>query len=62
VAAIRDDGVGGADEAGGSGLRGLAERLAALGGSVTVDSPRGEGTTLEARVPLAHARRGKVER
>jgi signal transduction histidine kinase len=60
VAVISDDGVGGADQAGGSGLRGLAERLGALGGSVTVDSPLGDGTTVEARVPLRRSRRGNV--
>jgi signal transduction histidine kinase len=50
---VRDDGVGGACEAGGSGLRGLADRVAAAGGSLTVTSPRGEGTTLFAELPCA---------
>jgi signal transduction histidine kinase len=53
VAVIADDGVGGAAVAGGSGLRGLADRLGAIGGSLVVDSPRPRGTTLRARVRLA---------
>jgi PAS domain S-box-containing protein len=48
---VADDGVGGADAAGGSGLRGLADRVEALGGTLVVKSPRGEGTTLTARLP-----------
>jgi signal transduction histidine kinase len=47
---VRDDGVGGADP-GGSGLRGLADRVAALGGVLLVDSPPGGGTRLGARLP-----------
>ena len=49
---IGDDGRGGADPANGSGLRGLADRVAALGGSIELDSPEGEGTTLRARLPV----------
>jgi len=52
VAVITDDGVGGAG-AGGFGLRGLADRLRALGGTLDVESPQGRGTTLRARVPFA---------
>ncbi len=48
---IHDDGRGGADPGNGSGLRGLAERLAALGGRLQVDSD-GSGTTVRADVPL----------
>jgi signal transduction histidine kinase len=48
---VTDDGVGGADPAGGSGLRGLADRLAALDGRLDVESPRGEGTTIRAQIP-----------
>jgi signal transduction histidine kinase len=55
VVKIADDGVGGADAASGSGLRGLAERLEVLGGRLQVSSPRGGGTTLRARVPLCAA-------
>ena len=49
---VRDDGVGGADPAAGSGLRGLVDRLGALGGHLHVESPLGMGTTLRAIVPL----------
>jgi signal transduction histidine kinase len=48
---INDDGVGGADAARGSGLRGLADRVAALDGHLTVDSPVGGGTRLTAVIP-----------
>ena len=49
---IADDGVGGANPAGGSGLRGLADRLEALGGRLSVESlPRG-GTRLIAEIPV----------
>ena len=50
---ISDDGVGGADPAGGSGLVGLKDRVAAAGGTLTVDSPPGEGTRLTIELPLA---------
>jgi signal transduction histidine kinase len=50
---IRDDGVGGADPAAGSGLRGLADRVAALDGRLEVESPRGAGTTIRAVIPCA---------
>ena len=53
VVEVADDGVGGADPAGGTGLRGLADRVEALGGSLEVVSPAGEGTTLRAEIPLA---------
>jgi signal transduction histidine kinase/uncharacterized protein YhfF len=53
VAIVADDGVGGADPLAGSGLRGLRDRIAALGGELAVDSPAGGGTRLEARIPLA---------
>ncbi len=49
---IVDDGVGGADPAAGSGLRGLEDRVAALGGSLSVHSPPGEGTTVVTRLPF----------
>lgn len=48
---IRDDGIGGAHPAEGSGLGGMADRVAALGGSVSVDSPAGEGTVVTAELP-----------
>jgi signal transduction histidine kinase len=50
--AIRDDGVGGADPARGSGLVGLRDRVETLGGTITVDSPRGHGTSIEVALPL----------
>ena len=53
VVEVRDDGVGGAEAGSGSGLRGLADRVAALRGSLTVDSPRGRGTAVRADIPLA---------
>ena len=49
---VRDDGVGGADPAHGSGLRGLADRVEALGGTLQVDSPPGRGTRVTAELPL----------
>jgi signal transduction histidine kinase len=48
---VADDGVGGADPARGSGLRGLEDRLAALGGTLRIKSPSLGGTRLEARLP-----------
>ena len=51
--AVSDDGVGGADPAAGSGLRGLVDRVAVLDGKLTVDSPVGGGTAVEAEIPLA---------
>ena len=49
---VRDDGHGGADPANGSGLRGLTDRVAALGGRLAVDSPPGGGTTILAELPV----------
>jgi signal transduction histidine kinase len=49
---VRDDGVGGADPARGSGLVGLKDRIEAFGGTMTLDSPSGEGTTVVAQLPL----------
>ncbi|HYH58638.1 MAG TPA: sensor histidine kinase [Thermoleophilaceae bacterium] len=48
---VRDDGVGGADPGAGSGLRGLADRVAALDGRLQVSSPHGGGTVVRAEVP-----------
>jgi signal transduction histidine kinase len=48
---VRDDGVGGADPAAGSGLVGLRDRVEALGGSLTVASPPDGGTALSVRIP-----------
>jgi signal transduction histidine kinase len=52
VVEVRDDGVGGARAEGGSGLSGLADRMAACDGTLTVTSPPGEGTLLRAVLPL----------
>ena len=49
---IADDGVGGADETGGTGLRGLADRVEALGGNLLVTSPGGAGTVITAELPI----------
>ena len=49
---VRDDGSGGVDPARGSGLRGLADRVSALGGTLEIDSPADAGTTIRARMPL----------
>jgi signal transduction histidine kinase len=49
---VADDGAGGADESRGSGLRGLTARVEALNGRLTVDSPPGAGTRIEAEIPL----------
>jgi signal transduction histidine kinase len=49
---VSDDGRGGADPSGGSGLRGLADRVAAIGGRLSVTSQPGEGTTVAAELPL----------
>ncbi|MFC4046592.1 CHASE3 domain-containing protein [Dactylosporangium siamense] len=51
---IEDDGVGGADPSGSSGLRGLGDRVTALGGSSRLASPPGHGTTLWFTIPLNH--------
>jgi signal transduction histidine kinase len=53
VVEIEDNGIGGADPAAGTGLRGLADRLAALDGRLEVVSPPGEGTTVRAKIPCA---------
>jgi PAS domain S-box-containing protein len=50
---VTDDGCGGADPDTGTGLRGLRDRVAALDGTLEVDSPTGQGTRVVARIPLA---------
>ncbi|MCW2648353.1 MAG: domain S-box [Pseudonocardiales bacterium] len=52
VLSIRDDGVGGADSAHGSGLVGLHDRVEALGGTIRIESPPGAGTLLVVTLPL----------
>ena len=49
---VRDDGVGGADLAAGTGLRGLRDRVDALDGELAVDSPPGGGTTVTVEMPM----------
>jgi signal transduction histidine kinase len=49
---IRDDGAGGADPSRGSGLIGLRDRVEALGGSIAVESPAGEGTGILVALPV----------
>ena len=56
VVEVADDGAGGADPDGGTGLRGLADRVAALEGRFRVDSPAGVGTRIVAAIPLAEVR------
>ena len=50
---VKDDGAGGAELAGGSGLRGLSDRVEALGGQLLLDSAPGTGTRLRAEIPVA---------
>jgi signal transduction histidine kinase len=50
--AVRDDGVGGADPAHGSGLQGLKDRAEAIGGTMALQSPRNGGTSLHVELPL----------
>ena len=52
VVEVRDDGVGGADPARGTGLTGLVDRVDAAGGVLVIRSPAGEGTTLRATLPV----------
>jgi signal transduction histidine kinase len=53
VVMVSDDGVGGVDVSAGSGLRGLQDRLAAVDGTLEIDSPPGEGTRVTGRIPVA---------
>ena len=52
VVEVADDGVGGADPGRGSGLRGLADRISALDGTMVLTSPEGAGTLLRAEIPV----------
>ncbi|NMO57846.1 HAMP domain-containing protein [Actinoplanes sp. TBRC 11911] len=58
VLTVQDDGCGGADYARGSGLVGLRDRAEALGGTLRVSSPVGEGTRITARLPVHLLSRG----
>ena len=53
VVEVMDDGIGGADPSRGSGLKGLEDRVAALDGTLEVESPPGVGTRIRARIPTA---------
>jgi glucose-6-phosphate-specific signal transduction histidine kinase len=55
---VRDDGRGGADLAGGSGLVGLQDRVEALGGRLSLRSPAGAGTAIDISLPLNGASPG----
>jgi signal transduction histidine kinase len=50
---VADDGIGGADGTQGTGIRGLQDRVAALGGRLTLHSPPGQGTLVVAEIPIA---------
>jgi signal transduction histidine kinase len=52
---VSDDGAGGADNSRGTGLRGLEDRVAALDGSFSIESPAGGGTRVRAEIPLGAA-------
>jgi signal transduction histidine kinase len=52
---VRDDGVGGADFTRGTGLLGLKDRVEAFGGRISLESPRGAGTTLRVQLPLTNS-------
>ena len=56
VVEVADNGVGGADDRQGSGLRGLSDRVEALNGRLVVESPAGAGTRVVATMPLARVR------
>ena len=56
--AVRDDGCGGADFSGGTGLAGLKDRVEAIGGLIFLDSPRGAGTSLRVELPITAANGG----
>jgi signal transduction histidine kinase len=60
IVEVSDDGVGGADAARGSGLRGLADRVAALDGTLSLDSPEGGGTRLRAAIPCETFKTGSA--
>ena len=52
---VSDDGIGGVDPEGGSGLIGLRDRAEAIGGTLAVTSPPGSGTSLLVRIPIDRA-------
>ena len=58
---VEDDGIGGADASVGSGLSGVADRVEALGGWLSLSSPPGEGTVVRIELPLEHNRDAAAE-
>jgi signal transduction histidine kinase len=50
---VGDNGVGGVDQTRGTGIRGLQDRVSALGGRLTVESPPGQGTLVVAEIPIS---------
>jgi glucose-6-phosphate-specific signal transduction histidine kinase len=52
IVVVEDDGVGGADPSGGTGLSGLLDRVAAFDGRLEIDSPLGGGTRVRAELPF----------
>jgi signal transduction histidine kinase len=62
VLTISDDGVGGADPGTGSGLRGLADRVAVVDGTLDISSQPGRGTSLTCRIPVPAAPRRPATR
>jgi signal transduction histidine kinase len=50
---VHDDGIGGVDAGRGSGILGLTDRVEALGGTLSISSPRPGGTSLSVRLPIA---------
>jgi len=57
IVAVQDDGVGGGDPRGGSGILGLKDRAEAIGGKLSLESPRGTGTSLLIELPLGGHKR-----
>jgi len=58
---VRDDGIGGADPARGSGLIGVRDRVEAIGGTVLVHSPLGGGTSIDVEIPIVGSNGDSVE-
>lgn len=58
---VADDGRGGADIGRGSGLRGLADRVETLGGTLRLDSPVGRGTRIKVEIPSGHVAHGRAD-
>ncbi|GAA1962557.1 sensor histidine kinase [Agromyces allii] len=61
VLEVRDNGVGGASIDAGTGMLGIGDRIDAVGGTLSVESPAGAGTTLTVRIPLGEAKWAAAE-